>query len=120
MLLKKLVIALIVLPAFLQGCGSFGNHSAQNEVFFENVPWPVSTAWKNTRGEVWIVPKRGVFIEYIMDSRGAASWSAQGSYVVIHGNPQFINLWVDGRWWSLSAPDANHHAQPFMERSHAQ
>ena len=93
--------ALLVLP--LGGCGVLHTFSAwlqpSSEVFAGDVPQPLSVAWRDARGDVWLVPKRGVLIEQI---RGGASWAPQGSYVVVRGSSGRVSLLVEGRWWDLA------------------
>jgi len=101
------IISCSMALAALAGCGALKNFdwSFQPEdsstVFAKHVRGPVSVAWRNVRGEIWLVPKRGVLIEQISAGGAPASWSAYGAYVVIRGNPRQISMFVDGRWWAM-------------------
>jgi len=98
----SIVLALAVLPGCSILKGSLGSvEQDSNTVFARHVEGPVSVAWRTARGEIWMVPKRGVFFEQISASGRPAAWTVQGSYVVIYNNPQQISLLVDGRWWAM-------------------
>lgn len=108
-MLQKIIrsAALAVVAVALSGCGSLSkiaqifsfSSSPANIAFIDNVPEPVSAAWRDVHGDVWMVPKRGVLIEQI---QGATHWAAQGSYVVAKGNPQHLKILSGGQWWNFS------------------
>lgn len=108
-MLQKIIrsAALAVVAMALTGCGSLSkvvqafsfNSSPANIAFIEGVPEPVSAAWRDAQGDVWMVPKRGVLIEQI---QGGTHWAAQGSYVVARGNPQHLKILTGGQWWEFS------------------
>lgn len=93
----------------LTGCaaiGSFFSNISANKYtkFAQELPDPVSVAWRDARGDVWIVPKRGVFITSV---QGGTSWGPNGSYVVVRGNPSRISIHANNQWWSLKVPGWN-------------
>ena len=94
----------------LSGCGIssiFVDRSQDSENFLaSDANENISVVWRNAKGEVWLVPKRGVLIEDITASGYPAAWSVQGSYVVIRNNPKSISLMVSGRWSNLSLSSA--------------
>ena len=94
----------------LSGCGIssiFVDRSQDSENFLaSDANENISVVWRNAKGEVWLVPKRGVLIEDITASGYPAAWSVQASYVVIRNNPISISLMVSGRWSNLSLSSA--------------
>lgn len=102
----KIIFCCVITLVSLSGCAFLKNlnwESPQENglVFATHVHGPVSVAWRNLNGEIWLVPKRGVLIEQINAAGAPASWSAYGAYVVIRGNPSQISMLVDGRWWAM-------------------
>jgi len=97
--------------SMLSGCGALRNfvelfRTADHSMrFVQQVPGPVSVAWRNERGDVWLVPKRDVLIEQIRTDAGPADWGSCGAYVVIRGHHRGTRLLVDGRWWDLQVPE---------------
>ena len=100
-----LLVSVFLSALTLSGCGIsnvFVDRNQDSDIFLisdndENV----SVAWRNAKGEVWLVPKRGVLIEGVTASGYPVAWSVQGSYVVIQNNPKSISLKVAGRWSNL-------------------
>lgn len=97
----------------LSGCATIGNvvekfflyfDRGDQTTFAEDLPEPVSIAWRDTYGDVWLVPKRGTLITSV---KGGASWGTSGSYFVIRGKPQKIAIYVNNQWWNLNIPDTN-------------
>lgn len=97
MLNIKSVILGFFIACTLSGC-SVWRYGSESIKFANDIPEPVSVAWRDKKGDIWLVPKRGIFIS---DIRGGASWSAQGSYIVVRGSPEQIKLHSQGRWWNL-------------------
>jgi len=85
--------------SMLSGCGALRNfvelfRTADHSMrFVQQVPGPVSVAWRNERGDVWLVPKRDVLIEQIRTDAGPADWGPYGAYVVIRGHHRGTACW---------------------------
>lgn len=105
-LLKLLAVGLV--SSSLSGCAVvrlFSSPAPQGASFVQELPPPVSVAWRDGVGDVWIVPKRGIFIEQIYNNTSPAAWATQGSYVVVQGKPKKMFLLADKYWWPLVIPE---------------
>lgn len=100
-----LLVSVFLSALTLSGCGIssiFIDRKQDSDIFLvSDNDETVSVAWRNAKGEVWLVPKRGMLIENVTASGYPAAWSVQGSYVVIQNNPKSISLKVAGRWSNL-------------------
>lgn len=109
-LLKLLAVGLV--SASVSGCAVvrfFSSAPPQGATFAQELPPPVSVAWRDGVGNVWIVPKRGVLIEQIHSNASPAAWATQGAYVVVQGKPtnkpEKLFLLADKYWWPLVVPE---------------
>lgn len=103
------LLAGVLVSSSLSGCTVVRwfstNATPQGATFVQELPPPVSVAWRDGGGDVWVVPKRGILIEQIYNNATPAAWAAQGSYVVVRGRPQKMHLLADKHWWPLVIPE---------------
>lgn len=105
----KLAAALLAASG-LAGCGTTANwppnfSSNHNLKFVEEVPESISAAWRDSHGQVWLVPKRGFIIE-AMRSNGnqLVPWATHGSYLLVQADFSNLEIKADGRWSKLILP----------------
>lgn len=101
-MLKSLVAA--SLAVVLSGCA--GHAMKGGLLFVSSTPESISTAWRDARGDVWLVPSKGTIVERIEGSAGErVSWRVNGSYLVAAQAPERMKVVVDGSAWPLVVPD---------------